>query len=76
MIHVLTSDAEQACNMTFTGPTSTAFAYVECDVPAEQTLVEWRRDLDAVRQAELTPRVALRRRPRHRTRARRTRWAR
>ena len=75
MIHVLTRDAEQPSIMTFTGPPSTAFAYVECDVPDEQTLVEWRRDRNAARAAERAPRAALRRRLRRRKPARRTRWA-
>jgi len=38
--------------MTSTAPSSTSFAYIECDIPGEQTLVEWRRDLDAARRAE------------------------
>jgi hypothetical protein len=38
--------------MPSTASTSTSFAYIECDIPGEQTLVEWRRDLDAARQAE------------------------
>jgi hypothetical protein len=55
--------------MTAIAPRSTSFAYVECDVPAEQTLVEWRRDREAMRAAERgTPRTlrqrVLFRRPR------------
>jgi hypothetical protein len=30
---------------------STSFAYVECDIPEGQTLVEWRRELEAARAA-------------------------
>ena len=43
--------AEQAFSMTSTAPSSTAFLYVEADVPADQTLVEWRRERHAARQA-------------------------
>jgi len=39
-----------------TKPSSTAFAYIDCDVPGEQTLVEWRRERDAVRGAQRPPR--------------------
>lgn len=38
--------------MIHLSPTSTSFAYVECDVPEGQTLVEWRLELDAARRAE------------------------
>ncbi|HEV2786506.1 MAG TPA: hypothetical protein VGV67_08975 [Solirubrobacteraceae bacterium] len=37
--------------MTSTAPSSTAFLYVEADVPAGQTLVEWRRERHLARQA-------------------------
>jgi hypothetical protein len=60
-------DAEQLPSMT-TKPSSTAFTYIDCDVPAEQTLVEWRRERDAVRQAQ--------RRPRRLRRLAREQWAR
>lgn len=46
--------------MTSTTPSSTAFAYIECDIPAEQTLVEWRRERDAARRAERPARRLLR----------------
>ena len=42
--------------MTSSSPSSTAFAYIDCDVPAGQTLVEWRRERDAARRAECPPR--------------------
>jgi hypothetical protein len=57
-------------SMTSTTPASTAFAYIDCDVPAEQTLVEWRREREAARQA--TRRA---RRPFRMPRLRRARWA-
>jgi hypothetical protein len=53
--------------MTSTAPltsadlTATSIAYVDCDIPDGQTLVEWRRELDAARRAE---RPARRRSPR------------
>lgn len=56
--------------MTTTTPSSNAFAYIDCDVPAEQTLAEWRRGRDAERRAERRPRRTLRL-----TRALRIRWA-
>ena len=46
--------------MTSTTPASTAFAYIDCDVPAEQTLVEWRREREAQRAAERPSRRGLR----------------
>ena len=46
--------------MTPFAPTSTSFAYVESDIPAEQTLVEWRRDREAQRAAERRSRRGLR----------------
>ena len=46
--------------MTSTAPSSTAFLYVEADVRAGQTLVEWRRERHAARQAERTARRRLR----------------
>jgi hypothetical protein len=61
------ADAEQLPSMT-TKPSPTAFTYIDCDVPAEQTLVEWRRERDAVRQAQ--------RRPRRLRRLAREQWAR
>jgi hypothetical protein len=60
-------DAEQLPSMT-AKPSSSAFSYIDCDIPAEQTLVEWRRERDAVRQAQ--------RRPRRLRRMARQRWAR
>jgi hypothetical protein len=54
------SDAEQACSMSFTTPSSNAFAYIDCDVPGEQTLAEWRRERDEARRAERRPRRAIR----------------
>ena len=38
---------------------STSFAYIECDVPEGQTLVEWRRDLEAARAAARPARRGL-----------------
>jgi hypothetical protein len=44
--------------MTSTAPITsadlapTSFAYVDCDVPAGQSLDEWRRQRDAARRAE------------------------
>jgi hypothetical protein len=38
--------------MTSTAPASTSFAYIDCDIPDGQTLVEWRRDRVAARRAE------------------------
>jgi hypothetical protein len=64
------SDAEQACSMTSTTPSSHDFSYIDCDVPGEQTLAEWRRERDDERRAERRPRRALRI-PRLRT----PRWA-
>jgi hypothetical protein len=58
--------AEQLPTMTTKSP-STTFAYIDCEVPGEQTLTEWRRERDAVE-------LAKRRRP-WRLRAR-ERWAR
>lgn len=46
--------------MTTSTPSSTSFAYIDCDVPAEQTLADWRRDRDAARRAQRRPRRALR----------------
>jgi len=54
--------------MTSKNPPSTAFSYVDCDIPAEQTLAEWRRERDAALQAK--------RRPRGIMRTARKRWAR
>jgi hypothetical protein len=54
--------------MTSKHPPSTAFSYVDCDIPAEQTLAEWRRERAAVLRAE--------RRPRGLMRMARKRWAR
>jgi hypothetical protein len=48
--------------MTSSAPSSTSFAYIQCDVPAEQTLVEWRRDRDAARAAERAVRRTMRQR--------------
>lgn len=56
--------------MTSTTPSSTSFAYIDCDVPAEQTLAEWRRDRNAARHAERRAR-----RPFRMPRLRRVRWA-
>ena len=46
--------------MTSTTLSSTAFAYIECDVPAEQTLIQWRREREAARRAERRARRLLR----------------
>ena len=51
-----------------TKPPSNAFVYIDCDVPGEQTLTEWRRERDAVEAAE--------RRPRRLRSMARERWAR
>lgn len=45
---------------TSTTPSSSSFAYVECDVPAEQTLSEWRDARNAASQAERRVRRAER----------------
>ena len=42
---------------------STSFAYIECDIPEGQTLVEWRRDLEAARAAARPARRRLFLRP-------------
>lgn len=55
--------------MTSTTPSPHAFAYVDSDVPPDQTLAEWRRERAEARRAE---------RPRRRTRLiprLRPRWA-
>jgi hypothetical protein len=59
--------AEQLHIMTTTPP-SNDFDYIDCEVPAEQTLTEWRRERAAVERAE--------RRPRRLCRMARERWAR
>ncbi len=64
-------DAEHACTMTTTTPSSTSFAYIDCDVPGEQTLADWRRDRAAARRAQRRPR----RRALGRSRMLRLRWA-
>ncbi len=46
--------------MTFTVLASTSFAYIACDVPAEQTLVEWRREQHAARRTQRPARRRLR----------------
>lgn len=46
--------------MTSTTPSATAFVYVESDIPAEQTLVEWRRERQAARQPERRARRTFR----------------
>jgi hypothetical protein len=46
--------------MTTHAPSSTSFLYIECDIPAEQTLLEWRRERDAAREAARRPRRSLR----------------
>jgi hypothetical protein len=38
--------------MTSTALTHLSISYVECDIPGDQTLVEWRRELDAARRAQ------------------------
>ena len=43
---------ELSVTMTSTAPASPSFAYVACDVPPDQTLVEWRREREASRRAE------------------------
>jgi hypothetical protein len=60
--------AEQLPTMT-TKPPSNSFVYIDCEVPAEQTLAEWRRERDAVETAERRPR-----RLRRMARERWTRW--
>jgi hypothetical protein len=50
--------------------TTLTFNYVECDVPGEQTLADWRHELEAARRA---PRRA--RRPAWMPRLLRARWA-
>jgi hypothetical protein len=58
---------EQGATMTSTAPTHTAFAYIDCDVPAGQTLLGWQRDVLAARRAARRPRfLRLPRRPRPR----------
>ena len=42
-----------------TSMSSTSFAYIECDIPEGQTLVEWRRDLEAARRVARPPRRRL-----------------
>ena len=54
--------------MTRTQLSPTPFAYIDCDVAAGQTLVEWRRERDAERRAARrrafrVPRLVLRLRP-------------
>ncbi len=49
----------QPLTTTLNSASSLSFAYVECDVPPEQTLVEWRRERDAARRAERTARRPL-----------------
>lgn len=44
--------AEQALSMTSTIPSPHAFAYVDSDVPPDQTLAEWRRERDEARRTE------------------------
>lgn len=46
--------------MTSNAPASTSFLYIECDIPAEQTLLQWRRERDAARAAARRPRRSLR----------------
>lgn len=53
-------DAEQACSMTSTPPPSNSFSYIDCDVPGDQTLAEWRRERDQARRAEHRPRRSIR----------------
>jgi hypothetical protein len=36
--------------MTSFAPASTSFAYIESDIPGDQTLVEWRREREAQRR--------------------------
>ncbi len=56
--------------MTTRTPSSNAFAYIDCDVPAEQTLADWRRDRDAARRPQRRPRRIIRL-----SRVLRLRWA-
>jgi hypothetical protein len=51
---------EEATAMTSIAPTSTSFAYIQCDIPEGQTLVEWRLELDAARRAERDARRTFR----------------
>lgn len=37
-----------------------SFAYIDCDVPAGQTLREWRREREATRRAAQPPRRRFR----------------
>ncbi len=56
--------------MTSTALNYMSFNYVECDVPGEQTLADWRHDLDAARRAQRPAR-----RPFWMALLRRVRWA-
>jgi hypothetical protein len=37
--------------MTSTTPSHHCFSYIDCDVPADQTLAEWRREREQSRRA-------------------------
>jgi len=56
--------------MTSTALNHMSFNYVECDVPGEQTLADWRHELDAARRAQRRAR-----RPFWMPLLRRARWA-
>jgi len=38
--------------MTSNAPLLTTLNYIHCDIPADQTLAEWRRELEAARRSE------------------------
>ena len=46
--------------MSSNAPSATAFLYAEADIPADQTLVEWRRERHVARQAQPRPRRSFR----------------
>ena len=41
--------------MTYTPLSPTPFAYIQADVPAGQTLIEWRRERTAAKRAARRP---------------------
>ena len=46
--------------MTSTALTHMSFAYIDCDIPQGQTLVDWRDELNAARRAERRARRTFR----------------
>jgi len=46
--------------MTSIDLTATSFAYIHCDIPEGQTLVEWRSELNAARRLERPVRRSFR----------------